>query len=61
MSRAVAPLAALGVAIGCTMGAWWLFAGETRAPHPVPSPEDDLEMVAALLDGAEPPFDVEAT
>lgn len=60
MSRAVAPLASLGVAIGCTMGAWWLFAGQTHASHPVLPPEDDLEMVAALLDGAaaEPPRDV---
>jgi hypothetical protein len=55
-----APIAVLGVAIGCTMGAWWLFAREKRPPHAVPSPEDDLAMVTELLDGAtaEPPRDL---
>jgi hypothetical protein len=42
------------------MGAWWLFAGETRAHRVGLSPDDDMDLVAAFLDGAtsEPPRDV---
>ena len=54
------PAVLLGVAVAAAMGAWWLFGGEKRAPAPATSPNEDLELVVALLDGAaaEPPRDV---
>lgn len=59
-SSKATPAIALGLLAASGMGAWWLFASETRAPLPVPSPREDLDLVTALLDGAttEPPRDV---
>lgn len=58
MSRATS-VVLLGVAIAAGLGAWWIFGAEPRPPTTTAIPQDDLELVAALLDAspAESPRD----
>jgi hypothetical protein len=53
-------VALLGGAVACAIGAWWISADEERPTPPAARSLDDLELVAALLDGApsEPPRDL---
>jgi hypothetical protein len=53
-------LSALAVAVVGGLGAWWVFGAPETPPAPRVAPVDDLQMLAALTDGATtaPPADV---